>query len=335
MNKEDDLLKITSLAWSFVPFNTIRFSVEEELFSLVHERRLTVEAVAEKKGWKLRPTKALIHLLASLNFVTVENGVVALTGLSRKFLLPCSDFYIGDFYTRNALLEKAYSSLGELMVNDVPNPGMNARVKASFGLTGMDHSAIQEFGKAMVAASKIILSDFVNEYPIDQNATILDIGAGLGALEEVLFKSHKGRIVALETPEVAHAAEIKFTESSNTVFQKENWHSWEPKEKYDVVFLNHVLHEEKLDGARELFRKASASVNDNGELVVISFMAKEGEGLQTAAVFQMNLLLEMGSDLPSLDWVRKEAEAVGFKEEALLKLPGGRVAWVGVHEGSN
>ncbi len=335
MNKEDDLLRITSLAWSFVPFNAIRFSVEEELFSLVHECRLTVEAVAEKKGWRLRPTEALIHLLASFNFVTVENGILSLTGLSKKFLLPHSDFYMGDFYTRNALLEKAYSSLGELMVNDVPNNDMNTRVKASFGLVGTDYAAIQEFGKAMASASKIILEDFLNRYEIDRNATILDIGAGLGALEEVLLRSHKGKIVALETPEVARAAEVKLTESSNIVFQKENWHSWDPKEKYDVVFLNHVLHEEKLDGARELFRKASASVNDNGKLIVISFMAEEGEGLQTAAVFQLNLLLEMGSDLPSLDWVRKEAETVGFKEEALLKLPGGRVAWVGAHEGFN
>lgn len=58
-------------------------------------------------------------------------------------------------------------------------------------------------------------------------------------------------------------------------------------------------------------------------------MGEHSEGLEVAAIFRMNLLLEMGSDLPSLVWVRKEASESGLKEEAVIDLPGGRVVWVG------
>jgi hypothetical protein len=190
MYSQDDLLKITSLAWSFIPFSSIKFSVKEHIFELISEENMSITAIADKKGWKLRPTNALILLLESLNLVKIESGKVKLTDLSKKFLLPSSDFYMGDFYVRNELLQKAYSNLGDLMVNDVPNKAMNDQVRASFGLTDLNPSAIKEFGNPMVSASKIILSDFIKKYPIDTNATILDIGAGLGALEEVL-SNHK------------------------------------------------------------------------------------------------------------------------------------------------
>lgn len=330
MNPENDLLKITSLAWSFVPFSAVRFSIEENIFSLITEKELTANDIAMEKGWQTRPTQALVSLLSGLDILKDENEKVKLTELSKKFLLRSSDFYIGDFFLRNMLLEKAYSDLKELMVKDVPNKEMNNHVRASFGLNDLDKTAIKQFGKPMLSASKIILSAFIKQYPVDQNATILDIGAGLGALEEVITQNHKGHITVLETPEVANVAELNLSHYPNIVFQKESWHSWEPKENYDLVFLNHVLHEEKLDEAKKLFEKAIASVNENGKLIVISFMGEEGESLNISNIFRMNLLLEMGSDLPSLSWVRKQAEALNIKEEKTIELPGGRVAWIGV-----
>jgi trans-aconitate methyltransferase len=119
---------------------------------------------------------------------------------------------------------------------------------------------------------------------------------------------------------------------SNLIFQKESWSTWRPTEKYDLVFLNHVLHEEKLDDAKNLFEKAVACLKDEGKLIVISFMGEQTESLELAAVFRMNLLLEMGSDLPALTWIRDEAKTAGIKEEAVLELPGGRVAWIGAKD---
>lgn len=323
---KDDLSKVTALAWCFSPYHIVRFAIEQNLFVNIEDNDLTIEQVAQKQGWKLRPTQALLGILEALDLI--QNGeLIKNTEISKKWLLQNSEYYFGNFFVRNIKLLESYEHLNRLFSEDTPNAEMQEYTHSAFGLSGIATQEIKEFGQPMFAASKEIFEELMKNISIQSAGSILDIGGGLGAFEKVLAeKKYSGNVYVLETQNVAKVAAQKLKGLNLKIsFIEENWHFWNPKEQYELVLLGHVLHEEKKEDSHKLFQKAVNATTRGGTLIVVGF----DENNLLGKIFRMNLLLEMGSDLPTMEWIQKTAKDFELNEKNIIKLPGGRVAWVG------
>jgi 2-polyprenyl-3-methyl-5-hydroxy-6-metoxy-1,4-benzoquinol methylase len=304
--------------------------VEQELFLYFEKQSATIDSLAQEKRWATPPTAALVELLVSLKLVYIESQHVHNTELAKRFLIPGTSSYFGDFFTRNVSLEESYGSLLDTLTSGGAHKAFSERVHESFGLLPGNKAAIQEFAKPMFAASQEVYADLITQLPFDSEATILDIGGGTGALEAVLCsRGHGGMITLLDTPDVIQTARQDMAHHAKyTTFLPTNWHTWNSTDHYDVVVLGHVLHEETFEGAQQLLQKAALATKDGGRVIVISLMSEREENKELSNIFRLNLLLEMGSNLTSIQWLREVSTDLHLAEERIIELVGGRAAWI-------
>lgn len=322
----DELSQVTSLAWGFVPFQVIVCALRARLFDELGEG-LILSDLARRMGWRPRPLEKMLSVLAQCKLLTVEDVFVKNTPFCSVWLVSTSPNYIGDYFIRNAQLLEAYTRLDQLLLRDEPDDEFGAHVQSSFGL-GKTSSpdAVLEFARPMHAVSLHIFSSLVDALPsLAHVRSVLDIGGGLGAFAEVLrSRGFTGDATILETPAVATVARSQAQVVENKVnVQEQNWHVWEPTEQYELVMLAHVLHEEKFEDAEMLLKKASQAVAKEGSLVVVGF----SDASMVGDIFALNLLLEMGSDMPTRSWLHSVLPTLGLVVQREIELPGGRVAF--------
>lgn len=330
----DDLEAITELLWSFVPYHALRVAIETGLFDVIAELpHASVESIATRMGWKVRPTERLLAVLAGLALIERSDDS-AYTNLAkvRRYFLRSSGQYLGSYTERLRLLEAAYQNLESHLKTDFPDPALNEQTKRAFGLSpNATANDVAGFGEVLEATSKSVALQFAKVARINNEARILDIGAGSAVFARCLIENgHQGLVDILDTPLVCeHASQKLRSAHPQITCIPGDWNKWQPSKKYDAVFLHHTLHEERLPEAEKLLDRAVRSLDAAGSVYVLGIFELPGRPSRLARFFGLNLLLENGGDNTSLNWLREQAKRHGLVEQQVAGLPGGRSFWVG------
>lgn len=330
---DDELSRVTALLWSFAPYHVLRTAVQADIFEVLScADGIPAEDVAHRLAWDTVPTRLLLDVLAAYGLIRLAGGRASATETARRWFTRGSPLFLGGYFRRLGVLEEAYQSLEDRMESGAAYPPLQAKTLAAFGLReGSNSDAPDGFCDILAATSAPIADAFFRVSAIPHDAAVLDVGAGSGVFTSTLLDlGHTGPVTILDTPSVCARAKRRFGGRESSIsWLPVDWNEWTPDGRFDVVFLHHVLHEEKEPAARRLFQKCAATLSAGGHVHVIGLFP-DGAVQALPRLFSMNVFIEIGGDNPGLAWLRSQAKEAQLVEQAVLPLPGGRTLWTAV-----
>lgn len=331
----NNLRELLNNIWVVSPLKAVVMSLECGLWDYIAEQggEICVVDVLTKFSWKERPFGCVIAIFADLGLVVQRDQMLSLTSISRKWLVKTSKDYIGDFIIRANTLAKAYDEhLETLMTEDIPDKIMCAQTKNAFG---GDISVAETFAKSMDAMTREFANEILGRIKVVNMKRCLDIGAGLGAMTRIIGERQpSAEITVLELPGVAQLLQNQvngFTYGKQFKVISADWRDIKnhinPNEKFDLIILSQILHEEKREDAKRLIEISANLLSSNGQLVIIGFL---DDTSFLTHLFTLNLLMELGSDNITQQEISSVAEHYGvFLQTTYISPTSGRMLWLG------
>lgn len=335
MNKLDLKKLLNSVLWTVSPLKLVALSIEHCFWEYIDEHggEVSFTDVLDNYSWKIRPFTQIVNIFEDLGLLEQDSSVIMLTPISKKWLVRSSKDYIGDFILRANTLAKAYDShLETLLKNDVPDNAMHDLTKAAFG---GDENASEVFARSMDAMTREFAEEILKQIETSNIQSCLDLGAGMGAMANIISEMQpSARITVLELPGVAEILQERVKSFEHYQQFRVISADWQdiyshisPIEKYDLIILSQVLHEEKREDAEKLIRICADLLSPNGSLAIVGFL--DDASLLTH-LFSLNMLMELGSDNLTLKDISPIAEKYGvFCYSTYISHTSGRMLWLG------
>jgi tRNA A58 N-methylase Trm61 len=329
------LRELLNNIWIVSPLKVVAMSIEHGLWDHIAEQggEVRIIDVLAKYSWKERPFVRIVDIFIDLGLIVQYEQMLRLTPISRKWLVKTSRNYIGDFIMRANTLAKAFDEhLETLMAEDVPDKTMCTQTRDAFG---NDISAAEVFARSMDAMTREFANEILSRIEITDIQRCLDIGAGLGAMTNIISeKRPSAEITVLELPGVAQLLQDQvntFTYSKQFKVISADWRDLkdhiEPNEKFDLIILSQILHEEKREDAKILIEICADLLSPNGQLAIVGFL---DDTSFLTHLFTLNLLMELGSDNITQHEISSVAEHNGVLLQTTYISPtSGRMLWLG------
>ncbi len=292
------------------------------LFTLLAKTQKNNEEIAAGLNTKVRPTSFLLNACVALGLLEKNGSQYSNAAMTEAFLVPGSPAYMGNAISYSDDLYETWGKLEQSLREDRP-------MLAPDNYLGSDPEKTRHFvygmhNRAMGTASALV--ELVNLNGRDQ---LLDIGGGPGTYSCLLAGKYphlKSRVMDL--PGItAHADDIiqSMGKSEQVSTFPGDYHSTMFPEGNDVVLISGVFHRESEEDCRKLIQKASASLNENGMLIISDVFTDEGGSSPVfATLFAVNMLLtaENGGIHSDSDVVRwMEESGFGSLETKLFPEP--------------
>lgn len=151
-------------------------------FPLLAERPRTLLEFCEHTKLPLRPTEAILGLLAAQKLVTVgTDGAYALTSVAATYLLPTSPMYFGGFLSMAAAVFPMYSFESLKRVASTGAPVMAGTEGGDvFELSAQQAEMAVAVTRAMQGMSVAPASVWPSRLDLSAAKTLLDLGGGSG-----------------------------------------------------------------------------------------------------------------------------------------------------------
>jgi SAM-dependent methyltransferase len=331
-----DLDRLLKVLWGSAFSNLVLFAHHSGLLEMIDSATtdgMSSIAVARRKRWRMRETNSLLDFLWRSNILepTPKRGNSSrwrLTKFSRQWLVRSSDKYVGGFLARAHRLRSIYQYPETLLRNGAPDPSLFKATEAAFGVRQSD---TLKFMQEMGSVSGPIFEDIITREDFSGVRSVLDVGCGSGVFCELLAKRvESARFVLFDRPGVINVLKKRqpwCAENKTVSLHPGNWRRGLPVGKYDLVILSHVLHEEPRKRARALFSAATRRLTPGGRILVIGFLEDETD---IRAVFDFNILAEVGGDNLDVGQIRALAAKDAIREVAFSRSIGARSYWIGL-----
>jgi hypothetical protein len=281
--------RILALSTAYWDSQTLLTANRMGLFSLLSGDAMTLENVASGLGTQARGTRLLLNACIALGLVEEEEGRYANTALSRAFLTPGSEGYLGDAIRYS---DDLYGVWGNLEVAlKTGEPPMPARM-----YTGDDPEQTRHFVYGMHNRALGIGRMMVDLVDLSGRHQMIDVGGGPGTYSSLFARRYPGlHSQVLDLPGVVRIAE-EIIESLGVSEQVTTRSHDYMKDDFpvgnDVVLISGVFHRETEDTCRGFIRRASQALEPGGMLMVSDvFTDAGGAGPLFATMFGLNMML--------------------------------------------
>lgn len=331
----NNLKELLSNIWDISPLKLISLSINHNFWDYLSEGKnpVMVSDVMTHFSWKKRPFLLMLDIFSDLGLIKYDETFIYLTPISRKWLVKKSKDYIGDFIVRANNLAKAYDEhLETLLKEDVPDKNMYTLTLNAFG---GESYATKIFANSMDAMTREFANEILEKVQYQGILKCLDIGAGLGTMGKIICERNpETEVTFVELPGVAKVLQKRVESFNNSNQYKVIASDWRdlkkhlsPNDKFDLIILSQVLHEEKREHAIKLIEICSKLLVNGGQLAVIGFL---DDRLLLTHLFSMNMLMELGSD----NLTQNEISSIAESNEVITQYTytsstSGRMLWLG------
>jgi len=308
------LLKTSGSFWEAC---TLHAGVQLDVFTILGDRSMGAEAVAETIGGDPRATGTLLHALAAMGLIVKRGETFSNTPESRTFLVRGAPEYVGFIILHHHHLVPAWSRLP-----DAVKGGKPVRKKRR-GKREIESFLMGMFNQAMAIAPNL-----ASEIDLSDRQHLLDLGGGPGtyaihfclanpALEATVFDLATTRPFALKTI-------ARFGLKGRIRFRAGDCLKDDLGGPYDAAWLSHLLHSLGPDQCREVIKRAVSVLTPGGVIFVHDFILKNTlDAPLFPALFSLNMLVntEAGRAYSERD-IREMLSEAGCKDIKRLPFTG-------------
>ena len=279
--------KILEISGAYWKTCALHAGVKLELFTILGDERLGAKEVAEKVGGDLDGVERLLDALVAMELMKKKYGKYENTEGAKAFLTKKAPGYVGHMIMHHHHLMQSWSRLDESVLAGKP-----VRQRVSFSTEEWRESFLMGmFNLASALAPKL-----TPEIDLGGKKTLLDLGGGPGtyAIHFCLYNEDLNAVVydlPTTRPFMEKTVE-RFGLSHRISFQEGDYTKEGIKGKYDAVWLSHILHGESPEQCGQIVKKAVASLEPGGLIVIHEFIMNDSkDGPLFPALFSLNMLL--------------------------------------------
>jgi acetylserotonin N-methyltransferase len=288
----------------------IALAQEMRLFEYLSDQPRDLDEIAETLRVAPRAAEALVAVSASLSFLERgADGCFQTTALSRTYLLPESPFYYGP------ILSSDDPSLDQLRrsVRDGDGPVQPFAVE----MNSLSPEEVRGFLSRMHARSLPAASALAEQEIFRRIGTVLDVGAGSGALACAIAKKNPGiRCTAMDLDPVCAIArenvEAFGLETRVEVIAANMFEDPWPK-GHDAILFGNIFHDWDAESCARLATRSFQALESGGCILLHEVPIKETkDGPPLAAYFSVAMLLHEKGKQYSLSELEKILMEAGF-----------------------
>jgi len=313
--------RILALSTGYWDSQTLLTANRMGLFTLLANEGMTLEHVSSGLGTQARGTRLLLNACIALGLIEEDEGKYTNTALSKAFLTPGSEGYLGDAIRYS---DDLYGVWGELEAAlKTGEPPMPARM-----YTGDDLEQTRHFVYGMHNRALGIGRMMVDLVDLSSRRKMIDVGGGPGTYSS-LFAQRYPELCSqvLDLPGVVKIADeiidsLGVSEQVTTQcldYMKDDFPIGN-----DVVLISGVFHRETEDTCRGFIHRACQALESGGMLIVSDvFTDAGGAGPLFATMFGLNMMLTAPDGGVHADEdVAKWMEDEGFHDINKIPFPG-------------
>jgi len=313
-----DLRKLTD---SVMQVRALQVATELKLFDVLASEARTAVGVSEALSLEPRATELFCNALAGMGLLEKREGTFINSGVAERYLVTSSPKYFGWIIRHNANLWNNWGRLTESLKSGkaIVNRKMAKRDDREMEnfIMGM-HSIIVARGDADMLAETIDASSCQK---------MLDLGGGPGTFAVTFCERYPDLHADLfdlpDALKVARKNIDRYSDVKNRVNLVEGNFITDPiPEKYDLILASNIIHMFNEEDNASLMKKAVASLNNGGRILVKDHILNEDLTLPPyGSVFSLLMLLHTEGRDYGYHEVKKWLEDVGCSEVFLLDLP--------------
>ena len=316
MAKQWTAQEVLDVARSFQPACVLTAGAVLDVFSPLHEKPMTAEALASKLGTDPRATAILLDALVALEFLTKEersysvpdNVAKLLTEKSANNVLPMVR-HVANCLRRCARL------------SGVTQTGKRAECGPSIRGEAADQA---DFISGMHNISESIADEVVDKLQPLKCGHLLDIGGASGTWTIAFLRAvPEAKATLFDLPAVISMAEQHFAEAglgNRVTLVPGDFYTDDLPDGADLAWLGAICHQNSREQNRALFAKIHKALKDGGIVVIRDVvMDPSHTSPEGGALFAVNMLVATeGGGTYTFDEYRQDLCEVGFGEVILV-----------------
>ena len=299
-------------------------ALELSLFTHIEESDGSLPGIAAAGNLNEGPLERLLTAMERMALVGNCEGSWYLQQVSRRFLLPSSGEYMGDFLLYRRYMQENWQALArkvsaeEAFVPPGPSPDADYAVRNFNYVRTLDALARRKAAEILA-----VLSTERLEGPL------LDVGGGAGALGRALLKGDAGISggVLYDLPEVIDAARKIYPdpadwEGFDTLGGDFRTHRFDGEARFGLIVMGNFLHAYGPDTAETLLKKAASLLLPGGKILIHDYFPdRRGSVPDKGPLYDLAMMLNTydGACHDAAE-VRRWLTSAGFSEVGVRDL---------------
>jgi ubiquinone/menaquinone biosynthesis C-methylase UbiE len=267
-------------------YQTLATAAQLDLFRALHQKPMTVPALADRLAADERGVQALLEALAAIGYVEKKDGCYANSAATDKWLVGES------FFDLATVVHYWSAALSELWPGAADVIRTGQRLFHFYDWVEARPALSASFQRMMVTSAELAGGDIADKLDLPASAArLLDVGGGHGMFSIILCQRHPElRATILDSPSALVTARELVTEHQLSgridFLEGDLWHvNW--GQGYDGVLLFNLLHHFDLEANRRLLSLAAGALRPAGRVAILEQLAGKGGGSASNAMVSL------------------------------------------------
>ena len=308
--------EIHETSWSFQRASVLSAAADLNVFTCLHDKPMTAEAVARELASDLRATTILLDALAALDLLTKQGDNYSVPGYLAELLSEKSATNMLPMIRHRANCLSLWAQLSR-----VTQTGKSAERFASIRGEEADQAA---FIGAMHDFSKPVAAEVVGRLKPLEFSRLLDIGGASGTWTMAFLDAVPDATATLfDLPAVVPMAERRLSEAGladKVTLVAGDYNTDDLPAGADLAWLGAICHQNSRRQNRDLFARIHKALTGDGVIVIRDIVMDPSHTSPAGgALFAVNMLVatEEGGTY-TFDEYRDDLRGAGFGEVTLV-----------------
>lgn len=316
MAKQWSAEEVLQAAWSFQRASVLTAAADLNVFTCLHGKPMTADALAGELGTDLRATTILLDALAALEFLTKQGDDYSVPEDLAELLSEKSEKNILPMVRHLANCLSRWSQLAK-----VTRSGKPAERCASIRGEAADQA---DFIGAMHNFSAPVAAEVVGRLKPLKFKHVLDIGGASGTWTMAFLDAvPEARATLFDLPDVVAMAEQRLSDaglSDKVTLVPGDFYTDDLPAGVDLAWLGAICHQNSRRQNRELFAKIHKALTDDGVIVIRDVVMDPSHTSPAGgALFAVNMLVATeGGNTYTFDEYCEDLREAGFDDVTLV-----------------
>jgi len=280
---------VLGLGYDSLKARVLETAFELDIFESLAGGMKTARTLARERNANEESLELFLNALVACGFLATDGRGFQNTKYGQEIFLDGKSLYVGDYIALQARSAPDWLRLKDSVLSGTPLDRPDFLKVDQPELT-------RGFARAMYNTAIGHAHYLARRLPLGSAKTLLDLGGGPGAFAIHFVQANPGlRATIFDLPaslEIAREYVEGHGVSDRVDFQAGDFHRDEIQGSFDVCFLSHIIHGQRIEHNQALLAKIFAHLNSGGKLIVQDFfLNSDRQSPQFASLFALVMLL--------------------------------------------